>query len=260
MPVEEMSRRRFLRLAGCTGGAIALSQGFAPHAGAATWQLHGDTSLAGLEKLYSGSYNNPGCDTAEDADCRGPGRMSCYWGGLYVNSTLYNRLRTGPYGGVCRGQWPGTGVADYVRWASHGSASLWEPEYRFTGRLFVNSIGPRPAPSSGLVIHPVHIDNCNNYWIRLWERDNPRQVVWGREVADSEKWVGGAWTLPATPQTGRWYEFQARVLPGSRIQFIWDGNLVFDATDPNRTYSKGPVGMRLDSFDTILEQTRVYSP
>jgi hypothetical protein len=246
---------------GSTTGAIALTQGVMPRAEAATWRLHDDTGGVGLERLYSGSYNNPGCDTAESADCRGPGPMSCYWGGLYVNSVQLHRLRTGPYRGVCRGGWPGTGITDRVRWASHASASTWEPEYRFVGQIYVRSISARPDPWTGLVLHPVHIDNCNNYFVRLWERDNPRRVVWGREVADSETSVtGGSWTLPVAPQLGRWYEYQVRVLPGSRIQFYWDGGLVFDATDPQRTYSRGPVGMRLDYFDATLDETRVYRP
>ena len=50
------------------------------------------------------------------------------------------------------------------------------------------------------------------------------------------------------------------MLPGSRIRFRWDGALVFDHTDPDRTFGAGPVGMRLDYFDTILAGTRVYRP
>jgi hypothetical protein len=50
------------------------------------------------------------------------------------------------------------------------------------------------------------------------------------------------------------------VLPGSRLKFYWDGTLIFDATDLERTFSAGPVGMRLDYLDTILDETRVYQP
>jgi hypothetical protein len=109
------------------------------------------------------------------------------------------------------------------------------------------------------VLHPVHLDNCNNYWIRLWERDNPAHVVWGREVNDAENWIGD-WTLPLPPKRERWYDYQVDVLPDSRIKFYWNRELIFDHTDPERTFSQGPVGMRLDYFDTVLAETRVYQP
>jgi hypothetical protein len=154
-----------------------------------TWRLHDDTNKVGPRKLYTGSTNKPGCDKAESADCQGPERMSCYWGALYVNSVRYPRLRTGPFIGGCDADWPGTGNTERVRWASQLGASVWEPEYRFVGRLYVSDIMDRPSPWTGLVVHPAHVDNCNNYWIRLWERDDPSHVVWGREVNDQEDWV-----------------------------------------------------------------------
>jgi hypothetical protein len=123
----------------------------------------------------------------------------------------------------------------------------------------VGDILERPQPWTGLVLHPVHLDNCNNYWIRLWERDNPAHVVWGREINDTENWIGD-WTLPVPPQQERWYDYQVDVLPGSRIKFYWNRKLIFDHTDPERTFSQGPVGMRLDYFDTVLAETRVYQP
>jgi hypothetical protein len=254
-----LTRRHSLRLAGSSAAALALSPVFARRAEAATWQLHGDTDKVGLGKLYSGSANHPGCDTGEDADCRGPGRMSCYWGALYVNSVQQHRLRTGPFTGSCGAGWAGTGNTERVRWASHLSASVWEPEYRFTGKLYVYDIMARPDPWTGLVLFPVHLDNCHNYWIRLWERDRPSRVVWGREVDDAESWITEA-SLPAPPQPGRWHEYRVDVLPGSRLRFYWDGALVFSAVDPARTFSRGPVGMRLDYFDAVLAETRVYQP
>ena len=252
------TRRRFFQLAGSSMVAVALAQGTVRQAEAATWQLHDDTDKAGLRKLYSGSGNNPGCDTGESADCRGPGRLSCYMGALYVNSVAYHRLRTGPYGG-CNAAWPGTGGATRVRWASHRSTSTWEPEYRFAGKLYVNGIMARPDAWNGLVLHPVHLDNCNNYWIRLWERDKPDHVVWGSEANDAESWIVDA-TLPRPPLPGQWHEYRVDVLPGSRLKFYWDGALIFDHRDPQRRFSKGPVGMRLDYFDTLLDETRVYQP
>jgi hypothetical protein len=224
-----------------------------------TWQLHNDTDQVGLHKLYSGSHNHPGCDTGEISDCPGPNRISCYWGAMYVNSVRLHHLRTGPFTGECNADWPDTGKTERVRWASHISDSVWEPEYRFVGKLYVHDILERPQPWTGLVLHPVHLDNCNNYWIRLWERDHPTHVVWGKEIDDAENWVGD-WTLPLPPQQERWHDYQVDVLPDSRIKFYWNRKLVFDHTDPERTFSQGPVGMRLDYFDTVLAETRVYQP
>jgi hypothetical protein len=225
-----------------------------------TWRLHDDTDKVGPRKLYTGSTNNPGWDKAESADCQGPERMSCYWGALYVNSVRYHRLRTGPFVGGCNADWPGTGNTERVRWASHLGASVWEPEYRFVGRLYVSDIMDRPSPSTGLVLHPVHVDNCNNYWIRFWERDDASHVVWGREVNDQERPRVTETALPQPPRTGQWYDYQVRVLPGSRLKFYWNGELIFDEIDNEHTFSQGPVGMRLDYFDTILDETRVYQP
>jgi hypothetical protein len=185
--------------------------------------------------------------------------MSCYWGALYVNSVKYHRLRTGPFMGDCNADWPGTGTTERLRWASHLEALVWEPEYRFVGRLIVHDIMVRPSSWTGLVLHPVHLDNCNNYWIRLWGRDDPSHVVWGREVNDQESWAKEA-RLPHAPQTGQWYEYQLRVLPGSQLKFYWNGELIFDEVDSEYTFSQGPVGMRMDHFDTILDETRVYQP
>ena len=254
-----LTRRHFLQLAGSSAAAVVLAQAVSRRAEAATWQLHGDTDRVGLRKLYSGSENNPGCDTAEDADCRGPGRMSCYMGALYVNSVTYHRLRTGPFTGSCHADWPGTGTAPRIRWASHLSASVWEPEYRWLGKLYVSDIMGRPNAWNGLVLFPVHLDNCHNYWIRLWERDQADHVVWGREVNDRESWILDT-TLPHPPLRRQWYDYRVDVLPGSRLKFYWNGELIFDHVDPARTFSKGPVGMRLDYFDTILDETRVYQP
>jgi hypothetical protein len=261
--VPPLTRRRFLQLAGAGAAAVTLTQAVPRQAEAATWRLHDDTDTIGLHQLYSGSHNHPGCDTGERADCPGPGRLSCYWGALYVNSTAEHRLRTGPYLGSCAATWPGTGNAERVRWASHIAASGWQPEYRFIGRLYVYDIMARPAPWTGLVLHPVHLDNCHNYYIRLWERDAPAHVVWGKEVGDREHWITEA-TVPTTaqnpdgPRLGAWHDYRVDVLPGSRLTFYWDGALIFDATDPERTFSGGPVGMRLDYFDTVLDGTRVY--
>jgi hypothetical protein len=135
-----------------------------------------------------------------------------------------------------------------------------EARIRFVGRLYIFDIMEcRPDPWTGLVLHPVHLDNCNNYWIRLWERDHPSHVVWGREFNDREHWIMHT-TLPHPPRTGQWYDYQVRVLPGSRLKFYWNGELIFDGVDSEYTYSQGPVGMRLDYFDTILAETRVYQP
>jgi hypothetical protein len=254
-----LTRRRFLQLAGASAAAGVLAQAVPRRAEAATWRLHDDTDTVGLHQLYSGSDNHPGCDTGEDADCRGPGRLSCYWGALYVNSVTEHRLRTGRFTGSCSATWPGTGDTERVRWASHVATSGWQPEYRFSGKLYVYDIMARPDPWTGLVLHPVHLDNCHNYWIRLWERDHPSHVVWGGEVDDDEYWIVDA-TLPSPPQPGQWYDYRVDVLPGSRLKLYWNGALVFDATDPERTFSGGPVGMRLDYFDTILDETRIYQP
>jgi hypothetical protein len=67
-------------------------------------------------------------------------------------------------------------------------------------------------------------------------------------------------TLPHAPQTGQWYDYQLRVSPGSRLNFYWNGELIFDEVDSDHTFSQGPVGMRLDHFDTILDETRVCQP
>jgi hypothetical protein len=256
--LASLTRRRFLQLAGSGAAAVALTQAFPRRAEAATWRLHDDTDAVGLRALYTGSHNHPGCDTGEDADCRGPGRMSCYWGALFVHSVPEHRLRTGPFPGRCDAAWPGTGTTERLRWASHASASAWAPEYRFIGRLYVYDIMPRSDPWTGLVLYPVHLDNCHNYWIRLWEREDPSHVVWGAEV-DDEHWITDA-TLPEPPQPGRWYDYRVDVRPGSWLTFYWDGARIFDATDPAHTFSGGPVGMRLDYFDTLLDDTRVYQP
>jgi hypothetical protein len=257
--MSNLTRRHLLQRTGAGAAVVAVAQAAPDRAVAATWHLHGDTDQVGLRQLYSGSTNPPGCDTAEAADCRGPGRISCYWGGLYVNSVARHRVRTGPFTGSCIKSWPGTGLTARVRWASHQAATAWEPEYRFVGQLYVGAIMPRPEAWTGLVLHPVHRDNCNNYFIRLWERDSPTHVVWGREVNDEEDWIVEA-TLPRTPRLAQWYSFRVDVLPNSRIRFYWDDVQVFDAADPDRTFSAGPVGMRLDYFDTHLEGTRVYQP
>lgn len=254
-----LTRRRFLHLAGGSAAAAALMQAATRPAQAVTWRLHDDTNQVGLSRLYSGSENYAGCDTGESAVCKGPGRMSCYWGGLYVNSVTYHRLRTGPVPLSCNDSFPGISNLEYVRWASHYSASAWAPEYRFVGKVFVYGIKSRPQPYLGLVLHPVHRDNCNNYYVRLWERDNPSRVVWGKEVNDAESWIISE-TLPSPPQTGVWYDYRIDVLPGSRLRFYWDNQLIFDHTDPQGTYSQGPVGMRLDYFNAILDETRVYQP
>jgi hypothetical protein len=170
-----------------------------------------------------------------------------------------HRLRTGPFTDNCSADWPGTGNAERVRWASHSDAWVWEPEYRFVGRLYVYDMMDRPDPWTGLVLHPVHLDNCHNYWIRLWERDDPSHVVWGQEVNDKEFWITDA-TLPDPPQLRQWYDYRIDVLPGSHLKFYWNGTLIFDDMDPAQTFSGGPVGMRLDYFDTILDETRVYQP
>jgi hypothetical protein len=253
------TRRRVLETAAASAAALVLAQAAPEPAAAATWRLHDDTDQVGLRQLYSGSSPLPGCDTAENADCPGPGRISCYWGGLFVNSTARHRLRTGPFTGVCGATWPGGGGAERVRWAAHGAASAWTPEYRFVGQLYVADVLVRPDAWNGLVLHPVHLDNCNNYWIRLWERDDAAHVVWGREVDDDEEWILEA-ALPRVPRLGQWYAYEVRVLPESRIKFYWDGELVFDHTDPDRTFGVGPVGMRLDYFDATLAETRVYQP
>jgi hypothetical protein len=254
-----ITRRQFMKLAGYSAVALPFVLLRLYRVRSSTWRLHEDTDRVGIRKLYTGSHNHPGCDTGENADCPGPNRMSCYWGALYVNSVSLHRLRTGPFTGGCNAEWPGTGNAERVRWVSHPSASIWQPEYRLMGRLYVYDIMERPQPWSGLVLHPVHMDNCNNYWIRLWERDNPRQVVWGKEVDDAESWIG-SWTLPQPPQLQRWYDYEVRVLPESRLKFYWNRKLIFDHIDPERSFSQGPVGMRLDYFDTVLDDTRVYQP
>jgi hypothetical protein len=65
----------------------------------------------------------------------------------------------------------------------------------------VYDIMGRPDPWTGLVLFPVHLDNYNNDWIRLWERDYPSHVVWGWEINDDEHWITDA-ILPHPPQSG----------------------------------------------------------
>ena len=257
--IAHINRRQFLQLGGSGLVALFFTWLRSCNTEALTWLLHGDTDRIGLRKLYSGSNNHPGCDTGESSDCPGPNRISCYWGAMYVSSVNLHQLRTGPFTGECNADWPGTGKAERVRWASRLSHSVWEPEYRFAGKLHIYDILERPQPWTGLVLHPVHLDNCNNYWIRLWERDDPAHVVWGKEIDDAEDWIGD-WRLPLAPQREQWYEYQVDVLPGSRLRFYWDGKLIFDHTDPEHTFSQGPVGMRLDYFDTVLAETRVDQP
>ena len=134
--MPHLTRRRVLQFAGASATVVTLTHAIPRRAEAATWRPHNDTDKVGLRWLYSGSDHHPGCDTGEHADCRGHGRMSCYWGALYVNSVRYHRLRTGPFTGDCHADWPGTGNTERVRWASHRSASVWEPEYRFVGKWF----------------------------------------------------------------------------------------------------------------------------
>jgi hypothetical protein len=163
-------------------------------------------------------------------------------------------LRTGPYGG-CGATFPGNGNTSRMRWAS---TSGWAPEYRFAGRIWVYDVSARPDPWSGLVFHPVHISNCNNYWIRIWERDQ-QQLTFAREVNDVETAITRV-HFP-TPALNRWHEYRIDVLRGSRVRFYWNGALMLDATDPTHTFKRGgPVGMRLDYFDAVLHDTRVYVP
>lgn len=251
-----VTRRRVIGLAGLSVGAVAAGAvtPAAVSALAVTDYLHRDTDRRGEGRLYSGSVNHPGCDTAHSADCPGPGLLSAYWGGLYVHSVPAHRLRTGPFTGSCGARFPGSGAVDRLRWATTRS---WAPEYRFAGRLCVNHIGPRPAAWTGLVFHPVHVDNCNNYYIRIWERDQPR-LTFAREVDDAETLIAAR---PfANPTLHTWHEYRIDVLPGSRIRFHWNGALILDAVDPARAFNGGSVGMRLDHFDTILADTRVYMP
>lgn len=252
--ISPVDRRRFLTLMGLSAGAVVGSQAIIAPAEATTWRLHDDTSLVGLGNLYSGSLNNSGCDTAASSDCPGPGNMSAYWGGLYVNSTVENRLRTGPFTS-CDAPFPGTGNTDRMRWASSLS---WEPEYSFTGRILVNDISPnRPEVFTGLVFHPVHISNCDNYYVRIWERSEDI-LTFAREVNDAETILK---RVPfSQPALGAWHDYRVEVLPGSRIRFIWNGQLVLDEVDPAQAFSGGPVGMRLDYFDTVLDETRVVKP
>ncbi|GGZ03207.1 hypothetical protein [Streptomyces poonensis] len=251
------TRRQVLTAAGLSAAAVTGLQTAAPPARAATWRLHADTALSGQGKLYSGSTNRsqPRCDTAASSDCPGPGALSVYWGGLYVHSTASNMLRTGPFTS-CAAPFPGQGTADRVRWAS---ARAWRPEYRFAGRILVRGISPhRPDPWTGLVFHPVHITNCDNYWIRIWERDQPR-LTFGREVDDRETAV--LRTRFPWPALNTWHTYRIDVLPGSRVRFHWNGTRIFDTTDPAHAFSGGgPVGMRLDYFDTVLHETRVHRP
>ena len=81
----------------------------------------------------------------------------------------------------------------------------------------------------------------------------------GAGIRRQGKWITDA-TLPASPLQGRWYDYRVDVLPGSHLRFYWDGALIFEFTDPERRFSGGPVGMRLDYFDTVLAETRVYQP
>jgi hypothetical protein len=116
-----------------------------------------------------------------------------------------------------------------------------------------------PGQTHGLALHSVYLDTCHNYWIRLWELGNSLHVVWGREVNDHERWIISA-TLPSCLNLGLWYDYRVDVLPANRLKLYWNGTLIFDATDPEHTFSEGPVGMRLDYFDTNRDETRVYQP
>jgi hypothetical protein len=249
---RRLNRRRLMGALGLTAGTVVAGQTLSPPlAHAETYRLHDDTNQVGQGLMYTGGLNPGGCDTANSTSCRGPNRMSAYWGALYVHAAGSHQLRSGNYGS-CRGTRP-AGIPDRMRWASHGS---WAPEYRFTGKIYLVDVAGREDPWSGLVLHPVHVDNCNNYFIRIWERDF-NKVTFGREVDDDEATIT---TAPFSAAQRTWHEYRVDVLAGSRVRFWWNGALVFDAVDPARAYSGGPVGMRLDHFDVLLDETRVYVP
>src|SRR4051812_35968929 len=111
------SRRQVLTALGLSTGVIVATQALPAPAHASTSRLHDDTALRGQGKLYSGSNNSNDDDTAASSDCPGPGLLSAYWGGLYVDSTTANRLRTGPFS-ACGASFPGDRTTDRVRWAS----------------------------------------------------------------------------------------------------------------------------------------------
>src|SRR5688572_19038851 len=122
-------------------------------------------------------------------------------GALYVNSVRQHRVRTGTFPGACDAVFPGDGGAERMRWAT---SQAWTPAYRLAGRLFVYDIAPRPYAYTGLVLHPVHLDNCNNYSLRFWERDLT-EVVFGVEADDGWERIATA-SMPI-PATRSWHSY-----------------------------------------------------
>ncbi|MDH4147116.1 MAG: hypothetical protein OEY23_18320, partial [Acidimicrobiia bacterium] len=232
-----VSRRSVLRGTLLLPAARALSVLPGQALASRTYHLHRDTAERGQRLLYTGGDNaNAVCDTAAQTVCPGPGRLHAYWGGLYVDSVAESRLRTGPFspGTACGSRFRGPGAVERLRWTT--TEPDWRPEYRFTGRIRVLGISAdRPKPYTGLTLHPIHLDNCNNYYVRLWRRDDPTMVDLKRERGDDEEVylrAGRPGDIPP-PALDTWHTFRIDVLPGTRFRFSWNGKTVFDVADPD---------------------------
>lgn len=225
-----------------------------------TWHLHNDTALRGQGQLYSGSLNNPGDDTAASSNYPGPGRLSCYWGGLVVEDQAANVLRTCEFvpfvttpGPVRQGA---IGAVDRVRWASHLSWSPADGGYALCGDVMWRGQRRRELHETyGWVLHPVHVSNLNNVFVRFLTSDG--LVCLGWEVDDVEhREMYAPMTLPAFDV---WHSYELWHRPGGRFVFVFDGVTVFDHTCPTAPFGDGgPVGGRCDGFDTLMRNTRVY--
>jgi hypothetical protein len=254
-----------------------------------TWHLHADTHRRTEGRLYSGTTKDASfCQTGapEEADCPGPGRISAYMGGLYVHDQRAHVLRTCDFTGDCDAPWRDA-HSQQLRWAS-GRAWDWAPEYRMAGRLYVNAQHARG--SNGIVFHPVHRSNCNNYYLKLWRIDDSElwsaggRAVWlGRETAQpgstqSQYRHIARGLLPEAPEERVWHEYRIDVLPDATFALRWNGQPVTfeDYDHDERTFTGvrttaprdrqrwwvrgGPVGFRADHFDLLLADTRVHMP
>jgi hypothetical protein len=254
-----------------------------------TWHLHEDTHRRTRGRLYTGTTKDASfCQTgaAAEATCPGPGRISAYMGGFFVHDQEEHVLRTGDFDGWCDSPWRAS-FEQQLRWAS-GRRWDWTPEYRLAGRVHV--VAQHRRGSNGLVFHPVHRSNCNNYYVKVWRKDDSElwsaegRAVWlGRETAQpgstrSDYRIIARGLLPEAPAEGVWHDYRIDVLPDAAFAVRWNGEPVtfeyFDQDqqtftgvrtttprDSQRWWVRGgPVGFRSDHFDLLLDDTRVHAP
>ena len=88
----------------------------------------------------------------------------------------------------------------------------------------------RPDAWNGLVLFPVHLDNCDNYWIRHWERDREDHVVWGGSQRPREPDPGHAPTLSPTEEAV--VRLSGRRVPGQLAQVLLEWRAHFRPCGP----------------------------